>query len=241
MRRPKAVAPARFPGLVVRARAKHPIPSRTRPLSAAAPMVLRPKTRESRSPPNLKSARTRRPPLRSPHATIPAAGWSSPVARQAHNLKVVGSNPTPATKSPYHINAPRASARGVLSYALPRELVTGTRRGWRAGSVFRSVERSSRDRWKGDIWTRRFSRTHNQAEAGDHPAERDDRPPLSWDSGAADLHLSFPPPAGVHVSGVSESFQLRNVVAGERHAGSSDQTLTYWGLVTPRSGSCPWR
>lgn len=26
------------------------------------------------------------------------AGWSSPVARQAHNLKVVGSNPTPASK-----------------------------------------------------------------------------------------------------------------------------------------------
>ena len=25
------------------------------------------------------------------------AGWSSPVARQAHNLKVVGSNPAPAT------------------------------------------------------------------------------------------------------------------------------------------------
>ena len=25
------------------------------------------------------------------------AGWSSPAARQAHNLKVVGSNPTPAT------------------------------------------------------------------------------------------------------------------------------------------------
>jgi hypothetical protein len=29
-----------------------------------------------------------------------AAGWSSPVARQAHNLKVVGSNPTPATTEP---------------------------------------------------------------------------------------------------------------------------------------------
>ena len=27
------------------------------------------------------------------------AGWSSPVARQAHNLKVAGSNPAPATKS----------------------------------------------------------------------------------------------------------------------------------------------
>src|SRR5690242_8865986 len=26
------------------------------------------------------------------------AGWSSPVARQAHNLKVLGSNPSPATK-----------------------------------------------------------------------------------------------------------------------------------------------
>src|SRR5439155_3556051 len=25
-------------------------------------------------------------------------GWSSPVARQAHNLKVIGSNPIPATK-----------------------------------------------------------------------------------------------------------------------------------------------
>ena len=29
------------------------------------------------------------------------AGWSSPVARQAHNLKVVGSNPTPATTIPF--------------------------------------------------------------------------------------------------------------------------------------------
>jgi hypothetical protein len=31
-------------------------------------------------------------------AVFGGAGWSSPVARQAHNLKVVGSNPTPATK-----------------------------------------------------------------------------------------------------------------------------------------------
>ena len=28
------------------------------------------------------------------------AGWSSPVARQAHNLKVVSSNLAPATKKP---------------------------------------------------------------------------------------------------------------------------------------------
>jgi hypothetical protein len=32
------------------------------------------------------------------------AGWSSPVARQAHNLKVVGSNPTPATISDLNMN-----------------------------------------------------------------------------------------------------------------------------------------
>ena len=32
------------------------------------------------------------------------AGWSSPVARQAHNLKVVGSNPTPATNILYGMN-----------------------------------------------------------------------------------------------------------------------------------------
>ena len=34
----------------------------------------------------------RRPPI--------VAGWSSPVARQAHNLKVIGSNPIPATTLP---------------------------------------------------------------------------------------------------------------------------------------------
>ena len=33
-----------------------------------------------------------------PIGQLNVAGWSSLVARQAHNLKVVGSNPTPATK-----------------------------------------------------------------------------------------------------------------------------------------------
>ena len=42
-----------FLGLVVIARAKHPIPSRSRQLSAVAPMVLHLKVWESRSPPNL--------------------------------------------------------------------------------------------------------------------------------------------------------------------------------------------
>ena len=39
------------------------------------------------------------------------AGWSSPVARQAHNLKVVGSNPTPAT------NKKPALVAGFFVYA----------------------------------------------------------------------------------------------------------------------------
>ena len=39
------------------------------------------------------------------------AGWSSPVARQAHNLKVTGSNPVPATK---HQKARRGEIHGGL-------------------------------------------------------------------------------------------------------------------------------
>ena len=43
------------------------------------------------------------------------AGWSSPVARQAHNLKVTGSNPVPATKT----TSPRETPSGgfVMSKA----------------------------------------------------------------------------------------------------------------------------
>ncbi len=95
-------------------RAQNPIPSRTRPLKHASAMVLCLKTRESRSPPDppiantIPSTRHRSRPGRQRHRpsrqaprtrrdTL-GAGWSSPVARQAHNLKVTGSNPVPATK-----------------------------------------------------------------------------------------------------------------------------------------------
>ena len=40
------------------------------------------------------------------------AGWSSPVARQAHNLKVVGSNPAPAPK----IFEPASLMRGFFAF-----------------------------------------------------------------------------------------------------------------------------
>lgn len=47
------MAACSFLGLVVIARAKHLAPFRTQPLSAVALMVLRLKTWESKSPPNL--------------------------------------------------------------------------------------------------------------------------------------------------------------------------------------------
>src|SRR5262245_2684706 len=78
-------------------------------------MVLRLKARESRSPPGLARIRNQNTEART-HPASPKltpsqpcwlllsqfrlpAGWSSPVARQAHNLKVRGSNPLPATNA----------------------------------------------------------------------------------------------------------------------------------------------
>ena len=63
-----------------------PIPS---PRSRAPGAVRSPAVRARRYPLTPRTA---------PPDTTITAGWSSPVARQAHNLKVVGSNPTPATK-----------------------------------------------------------------------------------------------------------------------------------------------
>ncbi|MGO7593413.1 hypothetical protein, partial [Rhizobium leguminosarum] len=45
-------------------------------------------------------------------------GWSSPVARQAHNLKAAGSNPAPATKSSLKISNYLLIARGKASLSL---------------------------------------------------------------------------------------------------------------------------
>src|SRR6185312_6870721 len=66
-RRRHAIVQTSFVDLVVLAEEFHPIPFRTRPLKPPAPMVLRLKTRESRSLPGLqrtiasRSERARRP------------------------------------------------------------------------------------------------------------------------------------------------------------------------------------
>ena len=44
------------------------------------------------------------------------AGWSSPVARQAHNLKVIGSNPIPATTFLITRSPSRSSHRGGFGF-----------------------------------------------------------------------------------------------------------------------------
>ena len=59
-----------------------------------------------------------RGPLRVPsERTHGDAGWSSPVARQAHNLKVVGSNPTPATTAKELTPPPPGAALSFKAYA----------------------------------------------------------------------------------------------------------------------------
>ena len=106
---------------MVIAPAKLPIPSRTRPIRAGTPMVLRLKTWESRSPPNLERTLTLKTipnkytPIAKAFGNKTAAGWSSPVARQAHNLKAAGSNPAPATKKYKHIKDFKAEQNARLS------------------------------------------------------------------------------------------------------------------------------
>ena len=51
------------------------------------------------------------------------AGWSSPVARQAHKLKVVGSNPTPAPNKP------------LISLRISGAFLLGVGRNFQIGSI----------------------------------------------------------------------------------------------------------
>ena len=51
------------------------------------------------------------PPIRAQYTWI--AGWSSPVARWAHNPKVAGSNPAPATKFEIAVSDLEGAYQGV--------------------------------------------------------------------------------------------------------------------------------
>ena len=80
-----------------------PLPNaRSAPIAPArSPCGLRSNLRRGRAKIpndiNLLQMGLRLRPAAQTSATHLAAGWSSPVARQAHNLKAAGSNPAPAT------------------------------------------------------------------------------------------------------------------------------------------------
>ena len=61
------------------------------------------------------------------------AGWSSPVARQAHNLKVTGSNPVPATKT----TAPSSHRLGGVLFFGTCLIGSGNQRPFRPWRVMR--------------------------------------------------------------------------------------------------------
>ena len=85
-------------------------------------MVLCLKARESRSPPDPHIANERNIPSNDHQRRTTQrhdAGWSSPVARQAHNLKVTGSNPVPATNISLDIKDFKAEHNArLLSFAV---------------------------------------------------------------------------------------------------------------------------
>lgn len=63
-----------------------------------------------------------------PLGSVIASGWSSPVARLAHNQEVVGSNPTPATISRRRDAAAHANRRAPLAWRRLSDRVIGVAR-----------------------------------------------------------------------------------------------------------------
>ena len=120
----KSKVPIRWPGGPSEAATPDPIPnSAVKRLSAHGTASQDAGESVAARPPdgNLPHPPTRSPPT----SPSPSAGWSSPVARQAHNLKVTGSNPVPASKHhppPTHKHATyprtRTQQRGQKKYAV---------------------------------------------------------------------------------------------------------------------------
>src|SRR5271165_2569629 len=106
-------------------------------------MVLCLKARESRSPPGppaYQNNQQNRPqnayaPIRAVLSSNTNAGWSSPVARQAHNLKAARSNRAPATTDSKPSEAP--ASRGFFFAPSAADLPSGV-----AVARFKIVARS---------------------------------------------------------------------------------------------------
>src|SRR5215213_2011689 len=85
------------------------------------------------------------------------AGWSSPVARQAHNLKVAGSNPAPATNH-------TAVLRG--GFFMPVSVAVGTL------TVIGDVEPLAFRIPRVAQWDHEFDRSEAQGGARGRPSDR---------------------------------------------------------------------
>src|ERR1700678_2585256 len=107
------------------------------------------------------------------------AGWSSPVARQAHNLKVTGSNPVPAPKKkPAKSMTWRALPFWVRTAALSHPQTLSTRGGFRHALASGAPDgaRHGRGRCGCRCAAAIGSEMHRQSQATPSGAEPADRP-----------------------------------------------------------------
>ena len=84
------------------------------------------------------------------------AGWSSSVARWAHNPKVVGSNPAPATMVPWCRGLSRLPVTQKIAGSNP----VGTAR-WLHSSVGRAEDWKSLCRWFNSRWSHHISESNH--------------------------------------------------------------------------------
>src|ERR1700759_3070484 len=107
------------------------------------------------------------------------AGWSSLAARRAHNPKVVGSNPTPATNTVQH-QAEKPGQAGLFAF----------HRTHRDASTVQTHEPHEVSRNRTSSWPKRMWRLHMRMSKSQRPAlahapiqshsTHDKRSPRSW-------------------------------------------------------------
>ena|ERR1035441_10064059 len=91
--------------------------------------------------------------------TLEIAEWSSPVARQAHNLKVVGSNPTSATNSATRAENRASSAPAAVSVTTAYRVNPAPEKGGAFSAQILALNRKSPHVCQGDADN--FARRHN--------------------------------------------------------------------------------
>ena len=134
----------------------------------------------------------------------PDAGWSSPVARQAHNLKAAGSNPAPATKFDEEKLSESPSTKPGEIRAIFLRFLRRIRNNRRIGVVADNVAQTNRSR-PGQDWPPLYSpiapitSRATSAPPASATASRISpstvsarRAPRAWRASAASTSLSLP-------------------------------------------------